>query len=145
MRPLWSKCLGVSSLLLIVLETLRATNAIAHVSELGGVSFVGMLLPAPVVAVGGPVAATFGLLGVGLSWKRRRVGHAIVLAFASAFFVTHVLDQVGIPGPPVAEVARISGLLPAWATMLWAWASVVVVAVAAYALVTDRVAEIEPT
>jgi hypothetical protein len=138
MRPLWSTSLGVSSLLLIVLETLRATNAIAHAPEIGGVSFIGMALSGSLVSVGGPIAATVGLAGVGLSWQRRRVGHAIVLVFALAFLVTHVLDQTRTPGPPVADIARISGVLGAWVTMLWAWAAVIVIALSTYALITDR-------
>jgi hypothetical protein len=133
-RPLWSKFLGVASLVMIVLETVRATNAIAHATELGGLSVAGLLLPADLIAAGGPMAATLVLLGIGLSWKQQRAGYVIVLFFACLFFITHVLDQLRVPGPPVSELARISGLLPAWAVMVWAWSSVVVASIAIYAL-----------
>jgi len=41
-RTLSAKCLGVTSLMLIVLETLRGTNGIVHGAEVGGLSFVGI-------------------------------------------------------------------------------------------------------
>jgi hypothetical protein len=133
-RSLESSGLALASLITMLLETLRATNAIAHTVEFGGLSFLGLALPGPLIAVGGPMAATFGLVGIALSWKGRRAGHVIVLAFAAAFFVTHVLDQFHLPGPAVAEIAGISGLMTAWVTMLWAWMSLVVVVLAAHTL-----------
>lgn len=90
------------------------------------------------------MAATLFLWGAGLSWKQSRVGHAILLAFASLFLVTHVLDQTHTPGPTVSEVARISGFFPAWVTMLWAWASVMVIALSLSALVTARRESVRP-
>ncbi|NJO32331.1 MAG: hypothetical protein HC869_03580 [Rhodospirillales bacterium] len=56
------------------------------------------------------------------------------MGFALAFFVTHVLDQFHFPGPAVAEIARVSGLMTAWVTMLWAWMSFVVIVLALYVL-----------
>lgn len=133
-RPLVLTGLVVASSIVMVLETLRATNAIAHAAEFGGLSFVGLALPGGLIAVCGPMAATFGLVGIALSWQGRRTGHAILLGFALAFFVTHVLDQFRLPGPAVAEIARTSGLMTAWVTMLWAWMSFVVIVLALYIL-----------
>lgn len=136
LRPLASSGLALASSIVMVLETLRATNAIAHAAEFGGLSFMGLALPGPLIAVGGPIAATFGLIGIALSWQGRAAGHAIVLGFALAFYVTHVLDQFNLPGPAVAEIARTSGLMTAWVTMLWAWMSFVVIVLALYVLRT---------
>jgi len=133
-RTLWSKALTSASFILIVLETMRATNAIVHSAEFGGVSFVGLALPGPLVAIGGPIAATIGFLGVALCKKERRVGYAMVLAVSGLFVVTHVLDQIGRPGPSVAEIGRLSGTVAAWVTMAWALASVVCLTLSIYAL-----------
>ena len=81
-RSLWSKALTGAACVMMLLETVRATNAMVHNSEFGGVSFVGAGLPATLVAIGGPFAATIGFWGAALCWKERRVGFIMVLAFS---------------------------------------------------------------
>lgn len=130
--------LGATAALMIVLETVRATNLIVHDATLGGVSFVGTALPGWLVAVGGPCAATFVLIAAGLAWQGKRVGYALVGIAAALFVVTHVLDQLGIPGPEVAVIGARTGMFFAWITMFWMFTAVVTFVLAAYAL-TRRV------
>jgi len=137
-RPLSVKALTLSSFVLIVLETIRATNGIVHASDFGGISFVGLALSGRLVAIGGPIAATIGFLAIGLTWKQQRVGYAVVLAFSFAFFLTHLLDQFGHPGPSVSDIGHSSGTLLAWVTMLWALCSVVCITLASYLLRQTR-------
>lgn len=67
-----ARVLGTVAGLMIVLETIRAANAIAHADRFGGVSFVGLALPGPMVAVGGPCAATLGVVGAAAAlWRSR--------------------------------------------------------------------------
>ena len=133
-KSLWIKALTGTSFFMTLLETMRATNAIVHSDEFGGVSFVGLALPGQLVAIAGPVAATIGLLGVAMCWKERRVGYAMVLVFSVLFLVTHVLDQLGWPGPSVSEIGRMSGTFWAWVTMAWALAAVLCLALSVHAL-----------
>ena len=133
-RSLWSKALTGAACVMMLLETVRATNAMVHNSEFGGVSFVGAGLPATLVAIGGPFAATIGFWGAALCWKERRVGFIMVLAFSVLFVTTHILNQIGLPGPSSSEIGRLSGTFLAWLTNLWAVVSVICLALSIYAL-----------
>lgn len=82
-RSLLSSGLAVASSIVMILETFRATNAIAHDAEFGGLSFVGLALPGPLIAVGGPMAATFGLIGIAFELARARLWARHCLGFCT--------------------------------------------------------------